>query len=144
MTVADAARAADVIMILTPDVGQGQVYHDEIEPNLKPGDTLMFAHGFNIRFGQIKPPAQHRREHGRAQGPRPPRARGLQGGVGRARRSSLCSRTPAARRSSQSRWPTPRGMGCTRAGVLETTFTEETETDLFGEQAVLCGGVTPN
>src|SRR2546425_11542657 len=137
---AEAAAWADVIMILVPDTKQPKLYRDAIEPNLKPGKTLMFAHGFNIRFGTIKPPAAvdvsmiapkapgHRvREVFTEGGGTPALLAVAQDSSGTAKALALAY---------------AKGLGCTRAGVLETTFTEETETDLFGEQAVLCGGVS--
>src|SRR5438445_13484424 len=137
---AEAAAWADVIMILVPDTKQPKLYRDAIEPNLKPGKTLMFAHGFNIRFGTIKPPAAvdvsmiapkapgHRvREVFTEGGGTPALLAVEQDASGTAKALALAY---------------AKGLGCTRAGVLETTFTEETETDLFGEQAVLCGGVS--
>ena len=140
-TPAEAAAEADIVMILTPDTGQAKLYRDEIAPGLKPGNTLMFAHGFNIRFGTIDRAPGRRRLDDRAQGPRPPGARGLQGGPGHA---GPPRRAPGRERAR--RRPTAlayaKGIGCTRAGVIETTFAEETETDLFGEQAVLCGGAS--
>jgi ketol-acid reductoisomerase len=129
---AEAAAWADVIMILAPDTKQPKLYRDAIEPNLKPGKTLMFAHGFNIRFGTIKPPTS---VDVSMIAPKAPghRVREVftEGGG-----------TPALLAVQQDTSGTAKGLGCTRAGVLETTFTEETETDLFGEQAVLCGGVS--
>jgi ketol-acid reductoisomerase len=137
---AEAAAEADIIMILIPDTIQAKVYKQDIEPNLKPGDTLMFAHGFNIRFGQIKPPdfidvsmvapkaPGHRvREVFKEGGGTPCLVAVEQDKSGHAKAQALAY---------------AKGIGGTRAGVLETTFAEETETDLFGEQAVLCGGVT--
>jgi len=137
---AQAVREADVVMILTPDTTQPALYHDAIAPNLKPGATLMFAHGFNIRFGTIVPPTGvdvsmiapkspgHRvRELFREGGGTPALLAVHQDASGRARALALSY---------------AKGIGVTRAGVVETTFTEETETDLFGEQAVLCGGVS--
>src|SRR5437773_8752529 len=139
-TPAETAAWADVIMILVPDTKQPKLYRDAIEPNLKPGKTLMFAHGFNIRFGTIKPPAAvdvsmiapkapgHRvREVFTEGGGTPALLAVEQDASGSAKALALAY---------------AKGLGCTRAGVLETTFTEETETDLFGEQAVLCGGVS--
>src|ERR1700757_1868078 len=139
-TPAEAAAWADVIMILVPDTKQPKLYRDAIEPNLKQGKTLMFAHGFNIRFGTIKPPAAvdvsmiapkapgHRvREVFTEGGGTPALLAVEQDASGSAKALALSY---------------AKGIGCTRAGVLETTFTEETETDLFGEQAVLCGGVS--
>src|SRR5437667_57235 len=137
---AEAAAWADVIMILVPDTKQPKLYRDAVEPNLKPGKTLMFAHGFNIRFGTIKPPAAidvsmiapkapgHRvREVFTEGGGTPALLAVEQDSSGSAKALALSY---------------AKGLGCTRAGVLETTFTEETETDLFGEQAVLCGGIS--
>jgi ketol-acid reductoisomerase len=139
-TPAEAAAWADVIMMLTPDTKQPKIYRDSIAPHLSAGKTLMFAHGFNIRFGTIKPPANvdvsmiapkapgHRvREVFTEGGGTPALLAVEQDASGQARQLALSY---------------AKAMGCTRAGVLETTFTEETETDLFGEQAVLCGGVS--
>jgi ketol-acid reductoisomerase len=139
-TPAEAAEWADVIMILAPDTKQPKLYRDSILPHLTAGKTLMFAHGFNIRFGAIKPPANvdvsmiapkapgHRvREVFTEGGGTPALIAVEQDFTGNARAQALSY---------------AKGLGCTRAGVLETTFTEETETDLFGEQAVLCGGVS--
>jgi ketol-acid reductoisomerase len=140
MTVADATKAADIIMILTPDTVQADVYHSDIAANIKDGATLMFAHGFNIHFKQIVPPATidvamvapkapgHRvREVFTEGGGVPGLIAVEQDASGNARAVALAY---------------ARAIGCTRAGVIETTFKEETETDLFGEQVVLCGGVT--
>jgi ketol-acid reductoisomerase len=140
MTPGQAAKWADVIMILTPDTKQSKLYHDDIAPHLHKGKTLMFAHGFNIRFGTIKPPADvdvsmiapkapgHRVREVFTEGGGTPALIAIeQDASGRAKALALSY---------------AKGLGCTRAGVLETTFTEETETDLFGEQAVLCGGVS--
>ena len=141
LTVAEATQSADVIMILTPDIGQAKLYREEIGPHLKAGKTLMFAHGFNIRYGQIVPPDRCGCEHGRAEGAGPSRARDLCRRAGRAR---AARRVPGCQRARprRTRWPTPGASAARRAGVLETTFKEETETDLFGEQAVLCGGAS--
>jgi ketol-acid reductoisomerase len=137
-TVSDAAAWADVIMILTPDHSQGDTYAKDIAPNLKVGKTLMFAHGFNIRFGTIDPPKDidvslvapkapgHRvREVFTEGGGTPGLVAIHQDASGKAMENALSY---------------AKGIGCTRAGVIQTTFAEETETDLFGEQAVLCGG----
>ena len=105
------------------------------------GKTLMFAHGFNIRFGTIKPPEAHRRHDDRAEGAGPSRPRDVR----RRRRRPGADRGRAGRHREaprRSRSSYAKGIGATRAGVIETTFAEETETDLFGEQAVLCGGVS--
>src|SRR5437660_3736085 len=139
-TPAEAAAWADVIMILAPDTKQPKLYRDSIAPHLTVGKTLMFAHGFNIRFGAIKPPANvdvsmiapkspgHRvREVFTEGGGTPALVAIHKDATGKAKQRALAY---------------AKGIGCTRAGVLETTFAEETETDLFGEQAVLCGGVS--
>jgi ketol-acid reductoisomerase len=139
-TPAEAAAWADVIMVLTPDTGQGELYKHDIAPNLTPGKTLMFAHGFNIRFGLIVPPAGvdvsliapkspgHRVREVFVEGGGTPALVAIhQDASGQAMAVAL---SYAA------------ALGLTRAGVLETTFTEETETDLFGEKAVLCGGAS--
>src|SRR5688500_8734618 len=140
LTPAEATKAADVVMIVTPDTVQADVYNEEIGPNLKPGAMLMFAHGFNIHFGTIVPPASvdvtmvapkspgHRvREVYQAGGGVPGLVAVHQDATGQAKAKALAY---------------AKAIGCTRAGVIETTFKEETETDLFGEQVVLCGGVT--
>jgi ketol-acid reductoisomerase len=137
-SVAEVSKWADVIMNLTPDQTAATVYHDEIAPNMKPDVTLMFAHGFNIRFRTITPPAT---ADVSLVAPKSPGHRVREvftegGGVpGLVAVEQDASGTALALALSYAK-----GIGCTRAGVLETTFTEETETDLFGEQAVLCGG----
>ena len=139
-TVAEAAKMADMIMILLPDEKQADVYKNEIAPNLTAGKTLAFAHGFNIHFNQIVPPADvdvvmiapkgpgHtvRSEYTEGKGV-PCLVAVHQNATGKALETGLAYAA---------------GIGGARAGVLETTFRQETETDLFGEQAVLCGGVT--
>jgi ketol-acid reductoisomerase len=140
LTPAQASEKADVIMILAPDTAQAKLYKEAVAPALKPGKMLMFAHGFNIRFGTITPPAGvdvtmvapkspgHRVREVYTEGGGVPALYAVhQDGTGKAKQRALAY---------------AKGIGCTRAGVLETTFTEETETDLFGEQAVLCGGVS--
>ena len=137
-TVAEASKWADVIMVLIPDTRQAKVYDADIKPHLTAGKMLMFAHGFNIRFNCIVPPADvdvtmvapkapgHRvREVFKEGGGTPGLLAVHQDATGVGRATALAY---------------ARGIGCTRAGVIETTFSEETETDLFGEQAVLCGG----
>lgn len=140
MSVADATKRADIVMILVPDTIQAKIYEESITANLKPGSMLMFAHGFNIHFGQIKPPASvdvamvapkapgHRvREVFKDGGGTPGLLAVAQDATGNAKKLGLAY---------------AKAIGCTRAGVIETTFKEETETDLFGEQVILCGGVT--
>jgi ketol-acid reductoisomerase len=140
MSVPDAAAWADIVMILTPDSTQPALYRDAIAPHLSAGDTLMFAHGFNVRFSQIVPPAD---VDVSMVAPKSPghRVRELyQEGTGTP--ALLAVYRDASGRAKETALAYARAIGCTRAGVIETTFSEETETDLFGEQAVLCGGVT--
>ena len=138
--VADVARESDIVMMLIPDHLQAEVYRESVEPHLLPGQTLMFAHGFNIHYDTIRPAANvdvsmvapkapgHRMREVFTRGSGVPGLLAVhQDATGNAHSVSLAY---------------ARGVGCTRAGVLDTTFKEETETDLFGEQAVLCGGVT--
>jgi len=138
--VEDVASESDVIMMLLPDTSMAQVYNDSIKPNLLPGKTLMFAHGFNIHYRTIVPPETvdvsmvapkapgHRMREVFTKGSGVPGLLAIhQDFSGNARGIGLAY---------------AKGVGCTRAGVLDTTFKEETETDLFGEQTILCGGVT--
>src|SRR5438093_11821463 len=138
--VADVAKWADVVMILIPDTAQGTVYREEIEPNLAPGNLLLFAHGFNIRFGTItvRPDVDVAMVAPKAPGHRV-RELFVEGAGTPALFAIHQDATGEARRLTMSY---AKGIGVTRARVLETTFAEETETDLFGEQAVLCGGVS--
>jgi ketol-acid reductoisomerase len=136
--VAEATRRADVVMLLVPDTAQKDVYDAEIGPNLRPGQLLMFAHGFNIHFGRIDPPADVDVGMVAPKGPgHLLRSVYQQGGGVPALFAVHRDATGTARPRVLAY---ARALGCTRAGVLETTFAEETETDLFGEQAVLCGG----
>ena len=140
LTPAEAAKKADIIMLLIPDTVQAHVYQNEILPNLEEGNALAFAHGFNIHFNQIVPPPNIDVFMVAPKGPghlvrwQYEEGKGVPGLVavyqdytGKALEVALAY---------------AKGIGCTRAGVIETTFKEETETDLFGEQAVLCGGVS--
>jgi ketol-acid reductoisomerase len=139
-SVNDAAKEADVIMILAPDTAQPAIYEEHILPNLEAGNMLMFAHGFNIRYGTIEPPKDvdvtmvapkspgHRVRETYQEG----------GGVP----ALLAVHQDATGQADALAMSYAAGIGCARAGVLTTTFTEETETDLFGEQAVLCGGAS--
>jgi len=137
---ADAAAWADVIMILVPDLAQPDLFEQHLAPHLAPGKMLMFAHGFAIRFGWITPPPGvdvsmvapkapgHRVREVFKEGAGVPGLMAIHAdATGQALKSTLAY---------------AKGIGCTRAGVIETTFSEECETDLFGEQAVLCGGVS--
>lgn len=140
MTVGEAASTAHIIMMLIPDQHQRYVYLESVQAGLTPGKTLMFAHGFNIHFHQVLPPKDvdvsmvapkapgHMMRHVYTEGSGVPALVAIQQDTsGKAKEMALAY---------------AKGIGCTRAGVLETTFREETETDLFGEQTVLCGGVS--
>jgi ketol-acid reductoisomerase len=140
LTAAEMAKEADIIVMLAPDQLQRDIYYQAIEKGLTPGNTLMFAHGFNIHYGQIIPPPEvdvtmiapkcpgHMLRQLYTEGIGPPAIVAVhQDASGKAMAIALAY---------------AKGIGCMRAGVIETTFTEETETDLFGEQTVLCGGVT--
>ncbi|MBD2531028.1 ketol-acid reductoisomerase [Nostoc flagelliforme FACHB-838] len=138
--VADAANAADFIMILLPDEVQKTIYKNEIEPNLKEGNVLAFAHGFNIHFGQVVPPANVDVVMVAPKGPGHLVRRTYEQGEGVPALFAVYQDASGQARDRAMAYA--RGIGGTRAGVLETTFREETETDLFGEQAVLCGGLS--
>ncbi len=140
LSVADAAAEADLIMILLPDTEQRDVYEAEIAPNLSSGDALFFAHGFNIRFGQIVPPAGVDVAMVAPKGPGHLVRRTYTEGGGVP--SLVAVHQDASGKAHDLALSYAHAIGATRAGVLETTFAEETETDLFGEQVVLCGGLT--
>lgn len=140
LDVETAVRVSDVIAVLVPDMVQAQLYHESIVPNLDSNKTLLFAHGFAIRYGLIEPPPEV------SVGLVAPKSPGhrlrevyLDGGGVPA---LIAVEHDASGDTHALCLAYAKGLGCTRAGVLETTFKEETETDLFGEQAVLCGGVT--
>src|ERR1700754_4135481 len=139
-TPAEASAWADVIMVLAPDTAQRKIYAESIAPNLTEGKALFFGHGLNIRFELIKPPANVTVAMVAPKGPGHLVRRQYVDGKGVPCLVAVeqdASGTALALALSYAK-----GIGCTRAGVLETTFTEETETDLFGEQAVLCGGTS--
>jgi ketol-acid reductoisomerase len=138
--VATAAKACDVIMILAPDTTQPAIYKESIAPHLTPGKTLMFAHGFNIRFGTIDPPEGVDVSMVAPKGPGHRVRETYQEGGGVP--ALIAVHRDASGRAHQNALAYASAIGAGRAGVLETTFNEETETDLFGEQAVLCGGVS--
>jgi len=138
--VADAVKAADVIMIAVPDTLQKSVYDTEIEPYLRPGQLLMFAHGFNIRFERITPPSTIDVGMVAPKGPGHLLRSVYEAGGGVPALFAVENDASGTARDRVLAYA--RGIGSTRAGVLETTFKEETETDLFGEQALLCGGVS--
>lgn len=140
LTVAEASKIADVIMILIPDELQASVYKTEIAPHLKAGKTLMFAHGFNIHFQQIVAPADVDVTLIAPKGPGHTVRSEYKEGKGVP--CLIAVHQDASGKATQNALAYAAGVGGSRAGVLETTFREETETDLFGEQAVLCGGVT--
>ena len=140
LTAAEMAKEADIVVMLAPDNLQREIYYGAVEKGLAAGNTLMFAHGFNIHYGQIVPPADidvtmiapkcpgHMLRQLYTEGIGPPAVVAVhQDASGKAKDVALAY---------------AKGIGCSRAGVIETTFAEETETDLFGEQTVLCGGVS--
>jgi ketol-acid reductoisomerase len=138
--VADAAKAADFIMILLPDEVQKTIYKNEIEPNLEAGNVLAFAHGFNIHFAQVVPPADVDVVMVAPKGPGHLVRRTYEQGQGVPALFAVYQDATGHARDRAMAYA--KGVGGTRAGILETTFREETETDLFGEQAVLCGGLS--
>ena len=138
--VPEVAKTADVLMMAIPDHIQGEIYRTQIAPNLRPGSALMFAHGFSIHYGEVVPPPEidvmmvapkapgHRMREQFIDGIGVPGLLAVhQDATGNARQIGLAY---------------AKGVGCTKSGVLDTTFKDETETDLFGEQTVLCGGIT--
>jgi len=139
-TVEEAAQAADFIMMLVPDQTQPSLYKQAIEPNLKPGKTLMFAHGFSIHFGQIVAPPEVDVTMVAPKGPGHVVRDLFTQGVGTP--ALVCVHQDASGRALQNALAYAKGIGGTKAGVIQTTFRDETETDLFGEQAVLCGGIS--
>lgn len=140
VSVAVAAEQADIIQILTQDHVQAKVYKESIKPNLKKGKALVFSHGFNIHFKQIKPPKKVDVFMVAPKGPGALVRKMYEEGKGVP--SLLAVFQDASGQAKQLGLAYAKAIGATRAGVIETTFKEETETDLFGEQAVLCGGVT--
>ena len=136
----EAAAEADVIMMLLPDTEQKAAYEESIAPNLEDGDALLFAHGFNIRFDQIHPPSGVDVAMVAPKGPGHLVRREFSAGGGVP--SLIAVDQDASGKARELALSYAHALGATRAGVLETTFEEETETDLFGEQVVLCGGIT--
>ncbi|MGN6545828.1 MAG: ketol-acid reductoisomerase [Aureliella sp.] len=140
MSVEDAVKKADIINILLPDEVQGDIYRQYIKPNLKPGNVLMCSHGFNIHFGQVEPPKGVDTLLVAPKGPgHLVRSEFVKGGGVPA---LIALGEGASEKTRQIGLAYAKGIGGTRGGVIETTFAEETETDLFGEQVVLCGGVS--
>lgn len=140
LSIADASAEADIVMVLLPDTDQAQIYGESIAPGLKAGDSLVFAHGFNIHFGFISPPADVDVWMVAPKGPGHNVRRTYVEGGGVP--SLLAVHQDATGNAREIGLAYSKGIGGTRGGVLETTFAEETETDLFGEQVVLCGGLT--
>lgn len=140
LSVADAVAESDVVVLLVPDTSQKELYDTEIAPHLEAGDCIVFAHGFNIRYGQIVPPDDVDVVMVAPKGPGHLVRRTFVDGAGVP--SLLAVHHDATGTARSLGLSYARAIGATRAGVLETTFAEETETDLFGEQAVLCGGMT--
>jgi ketol-acid reductoisomerase len=139
-SIEEAAKQAEVIMMLLPDTAQKAIYEAEVAPHMTAGKVLMFAHGFNIRYGLINPPADVDVVMCAPKGPGHLVRRTFKEGGGVP--ALIAVHQDATGHAKEIALAYAHGVGGTRVGVLETTFTEETETDLFGEQAVLCGGVT--
>lgn len=140
MTVSEAAKSSDVVMMLIPDERQRDVYEEEVKAHLNPGDALVFAHGFNIHYGQITPPEDVDVFMVAPKGPGHLVRRVYEEGKGVP--ALLAVHQDYTKKAHARGLAYARGIGAARAGIIETSFKEETETDLFGEQAVLCGGVT--
>ena len=138
-TIAQACKEADVTMVLLPDTEQAAIYRRDIEPNLDDRDSLAFAHGFNIHFGQIRPPKGVDVWMIAPKGPGHLVRRTYEEGGGVP--ALVAVSADETGKAKQTALAYARAIGATRAGVLDTTFEEETETDLFGEQVVLCGGL---
>jgi ketol-acid reductoisomerase len=140
VSVSEASARADVVQILMPDETQASVYKNEIEPNLKKGATILFSHGFNVHFGQINPSADKDVLLVAPKSPGHMVRRVYVEGFGVP--GLIAIHQDATGQAKQIGLAYAKGIGCTRAGLIETSFREETETDLFGEQAVLCGGTS--
>ena len=138
-TVPEAVRDAQVVAFLLPDGPQGQVYRDEVAPNLAPGAALLFAHGFSVHFGRIVPPAGHDVIMVAPKGPGHILRRMFEDGHGIPSLIAVAQDVSGNARDLALAWAA--GIGSARVGIIETTFKDETETDLFGEQSVLCGGL---
>jgi ketol-acid reductoisomerase len=139
-TTAEAAAEADVIMVLLPDTAQAKAYREDIAPNLKAGDMLMFAHGFNIHFETIDPPKDVDVTMIAPKGPGHLVRRTYEQGIGTP--ALVAVHQDATGKARERALAYAAGIGAARAGVIETSFKEETETDLFGEQTILCGGTS--
>jgi len=139
-TVAEATQWADVLMFCTPDVPMSKIYEEGVAPYLRPNQLILFAHGLNIHFGLIKPPAEVDVAMIAPKGPGHRLRAEYVNGAGMP--ALVAVQQDASGQAFQKALGYAWGIGCAKAGVLETTFKEETETDLFGEQAVLCGGIS--
>jgi ketol-acid reductoisomerase len=137
---ADAVADADVVMVVLPDTSHGKVYADDVAPNLKAGDMLMFAHGFSIHFGTVRPPGDVDVTMIAPKGPGHLVRRTYEQGIGTP--ALVAVHQDATGKALDRALAYGAGIGAARAGIIETTFKEETETDLFGEQTVLCGGIS--
>jgi len=140
VTATEASKQSDLIQILAQDHLQAKLYEEEVKPHLRKGKTLLFSHGFNIHYGQIVPSKEIDVVMIAPKGPGHLVRREFQRGAGVP--SLVAIYQDSSKKALQNALAYAKGIGATRAGVIETTFKEETETDLFGEQAVLCGGVT--
>ncbi|MFC2059229.1 ketol-acid reductoisomerase, partial [Chloroflexota bacterium] len=139
-TADEVAKAADIMVMLVPDTAQSKIYHQSLEKGMTKGKTLMFAHGFNIHYSQIVPPPNVDVSMVAPKCPGHMLRRLYTEGAGSP--ALVAVHQDASGKAKDIALAYAKGIGCTRAGVLDTTFAEETETDLFGEQAVLCGGVS--
>jgi len=140
LEIGDAVREADVVMVVLPDTSHGAVYAKEIAPNLKDGDMLMFAHGFSVHFGTVVPPAGVDVTMIAPKGPGHLVRRTYEQGIGTPALVAVQQDATGKARARALAYGS--ALGAARAGIIETTFKEETETDLFGEQTVLCGGIS--
>jgi len=140
MNAAEMAKESDIIMMLAPDMLHKKIYYESVEKNLVPGNILMFAHGFNIHYGQITPSANIDVTMIAPKGPGPLVRQLYTEGIGSP--ALVAVHQDASGKAKDIALAYGKGLGCSRAGIIETTFLEETETDLFGEQTVLCGGVS--
>jgi ketol-acid reductoisomerase len=138
--VADAASRGDVVMVLLPDEKHGEVWRDEIRDGIAPGNLLLFGHGFSVHYGEVEPPPEVDVALVAPKGPGHLVRRQYVEGSGVP--GLIAVHADASGSAQQLALAYAKGIGCTRGGVIETTFKDETETDLFGEQAVLCGGVS--
>jgi ketol-acid reductoisomerase len=138
--VADAASRGDVVMVLLPDEKHGEVWREQIRDGIAPGNTLLFGHGFSVHYGEVEPPPEVDVALVAPKGPGHLVRRQFVEGSGVP--GLIAVHADASGGAQQLALAYAKGIGCTRGGVIETTFKDETETDLFGEQAVLCGGVS--